>query len=447
MAINPATYVKNVGKSFGYAAIEAIGGRNQYMSDIKDNADTVKDLYTNIKDFASSPADKIKNNQKLMSYSNDLKDGYKNLISDIKSGNLYNKSRSDEVFSKALGLDFDFDSMFDDIDLDADLEDLSKSTVSTITDSTDREIVAMDTVGSAIANTVSSATARSAEYIVGANAESTRLLMEQNKHLFNTVSTGLIGINKSLGDIQKLGQPLTDHMKNSVTFFTKSTENQEKIITLLTQIADQTKPLEVKKTSGSKGSYESFLTSTGMINLSGAKSLLKKNAKNALESSTFGMMIGMMDMMGDGSNIGLKAITANPIGFLLPMIMGSLMDNSELGKSVDKLGKTLAAFNMKALRNLQKNKYDGGLKGLLAQLFGIEEPGQYKYDTSKYERGVVPFDGETKKAITEVIPDYLSMILSAISGQEQKHYDYSKGKFVSRSGLRKEIEAGKQMIK
>ena len=207
MAINPATYVKNVGKSFGYAAIEAIGTKSSFLSDSKDNADTIKSLYSDIKDFASSPMDKIKNNQKVMSYSNDLKEGYKNLISDIKTGNLYNKSRSDEVFSKALGLDFDFDSMFDDIDLEGDLEDVSKATASTITDSTDREIVAMDTVGSAVATAVSSATARSAEYIVGANAESTRLLMEQNRHLFNTVSTGLIGINKSLGDLQKLGQP------------------------------------------------------------------------------------------------------------------------------------------------------------------------------------------------------------------------------------------------
>ena len=357
MAINPATYVKNVGKSFGYAAIEAIGSKSSFLSDSNDNADTIKSLYSDIKDFASSPMDKIKNNQKVMSYSNDLKEGYKNLISDIKTGNLYNKSRSDEVFSKALGLDFDFDSMFDDIDLEGDLEDISKATASTITDSTDREIVAMDTVGSAVATAVSSATARSAEYIVGANAESTRLLMEQNRHLFNTVSTGLIGINKSLGDLQKLGQPLTDHMKNSVTFYTKSTENQEKIITLLTQIADQTKPLDAKKASGGKSaSLESFLTASGAINLSGAKSLLKKNAKNALESSIFGMMIGMMDMMGDGSNLGLKTIAANPLGLILPMMLGSLMDNSELGKSLDRLGRTLSAFNMKALRDINSHK-------------------------------------------------------------------------------------------
>ena len=447
MAINPATYVKNVGKSFGYAAIESLTSRNQFLADTKDNMDSIKDLYSEIKDFASSPMDKIKNNQKLMSYSSDLKSGYNNLISDIKSGNLYNKSRSDEVFSKALGLDFDFDSMFDDIDLDADLKDLdSMSTASTITDSTDREIVAMDTVGSAVATAVSSATARSAEYIVGANAESTRMLMEQNRHLFNTVSTGLIGVNKTLGEIHKLSQPLTDHMKNSVTFYTKSTENQEKMIKLLEQIADQTKPLEVKKTSGRSAdnrSISNFITSSGSLNISGMKGMMKKNAKNALDSSMLGMVLGMSDMMGDGSNIGLKMITANPIGFMLPFLFTGLMDlktpaGKSLGKSMDELAKSLSMFNRKTIQALSRQKNSANpFLAFIGELFNYDRGGNFKYRTDNYEKGAVPFDGITRKSIIEVIPNYLSMILSALTGTEQKHYDYEQGKFVTVSDIKK----------
>ena len=440
MAINPATYVKNVGKSFGYAAIEAVSSRNQFLSDTKENMDSIKDLYSEIKDFASSPMDKIKNNQKLMSYSSDLKDGYKNLISDIKTGNLYNKSRSDEVFSKALGLDFDFDSMFDDIDLDADLKDLESTTATTITDSTDREIVAMDTVGSAVATAVSSATARSAEYIVGANAESTRMLMEQNRHLFNTVSTGLIGVNKTLGEIHKLSQPLTDHMKNSVTFYTKSTENQEKMIKLLEQIADQTKPPEVKKTSGrsADNGISNFITSGGSLNISGMKSMLKKNAKNAYESSMLGMILGMSDMMGDGSNVGLKMITSNPIGFMLPMMFSGLMNNSKLGKSMDDLANALSMFNRKTIQALSRQKSNANpFLAFIGELFNYDRGGNFKYRTDNYEKGAVPFDGITRKSIIEVIPNYLSMILSALTGTEQKHYDYDQGKFVTVSDIKK----------
>lgn len=451
MAINPATYVKNVGKSFGYAAIDSLSNRSSFLNDTKENLDSIKDIYTEIKDFAASPMEKIKNNQKLMSYSNDLKDGYKNLISDIKTGNLYNKSRSEEVFNKALGLDFDFDSMFDDIDLDADLADLDKemTTSATISDSTDREIVAMDAVGSAIATAVSSATARSAEYIVGANAESTRLIMEQNKHIFNAMSTGLVGVNKTLGDIYKFTQPLTDHMKNSVTFYTKSTENQEKMITLLEQIAEQTKPLEVKKTSGRKDSRDisNFITSGGALNISGMKSMIKSNAKNAFDSTMIGTILGFADMMGDGSNIGLKAVTSNPIGIMMPFMFDALFNletasGKSLGRSLDKLADNLTMFNKKLIKSLnaQKSNYAHPFLSFLGHLFDHDTGGTYKYKTDNYEKGAVPFDGITRKSIIEVIPNYLSMILTAITGMEQKYYDYDQGKFVSRSDIQKMVD-------
>ena len=50
----------------------------------------------------------------------------------------------------------------------------------------------------------------------------------------------------------------------------------------------------------------------------------------------------------------------------------------------------------------------------------------------------MPFDGETKKAIVDVIPAYLARIESAISGMPERVYDGKSGKFKTVRQVQKE---------
>ncbi|WP_171567752.1 hypothetical protein, partial [Brevibacillus sp. MCWH] len=55
-----------------------------------------------------------------------------------------------------------------------------------------------------------------------------------------------------------------------------------------------------------------------------------------------------------------------------------------------------------------------------------------------------PFDGETKKAIVEVIPTYLRKILSSLSGKEEIAFDYKEGVFKTVRQMKKEFDDNKK---
>lgn len=431
--VNPraaSRYVKNVGRSLGYAAVESLGNNAPALKALfSDNKDTVQSLYQEIKDFASSPLDKIKSNEKLMSYSNDIKNGFSNLIDDIKTGNLYNYDRQNSAMMSMMG--FDDSDIFGDIDFDSDLEDLDSNIKS---ETVSKEVDAMDDIGARVSSSVSMATAKSAEYIVQANVQNTRAVLNQTSRIFNAVSTGLLGVNKTLGSIAQLAQPLTTHMQNSSIFYTESTKNQEKMIELLTTIAENTKRPELKK--GGKKEYfgiDAFLGADYAFNLSNMGSMIKKNAKNAFENSTLGMLAGMNDMFGEGSLI--KMVAANPIGMAMPFLLDAMM-TKKLKDSMKKLSDTMGAFNIKLIRDLNKlSRSSNPILSFIGELFNYDDKNKSKRDTGEYEKGAISFDGVTKHAIVRVIPEYLGMILAQLGGPNTK-YDYKTGKFTTVSQIK-----------
>lgn len=432
---NAANYVKNVGRSFGYAAIESLGNTSPTLKALfSDNKDTVQSLYQEIKDFASSPLEKIRSNEKIMSYSNDIKTGFANLKDDIRTGNFYNMERQNASMMSMMGLD---DDIFGDIDFDSDLADLDSSIASKESaDIANAEIDAMDDIGSRVSSSVSMATAKSAEYIVKANGENTRAVLHQTSRIFDAMSTGLLGINKTLGSIAQLAQPLTAHMQNSSVFYTETTKNQEKMIELLNTIAENTKRPDPKKKSGKEYSgLDAFLGGDYAFNLSNMGSMMKKNAKEAFENSTLGMLTSMGDMFGEGSLI--KMVASNPIGMAMPFLLEGIM-SKKLKNSMKKLSDTMAGFNIKLIRDLNSlSKSPNSILSFIGQLFNFDDKNKSQRDTGEYEKGAISFDGVTKHAIVRVIPELLGMILAQLGGPNAR-YDYKAGKFITKSEIRRQ---------
>ena len=81
-------------------------------------------------------------------------------------------------------------------------------------------------------------------------------------------------------------------------------------------------------------------------------------------------------------------------------------------------------------------KGKGRIKGFLGDIFGVSDQYYTAYDTAGYKKGAMSWSGEDHKALTEVIPTYLSKIYDSISGKGESRYDYEKGKFVSEKDIR-----------
>ena len=70
-----------------------------------------------------------------------------------------------------------------------------------------------------------------------------------------------------------------------------------------------------------------------------------------------------------------------------------------------------------------------GILSKILDFLHIDNSLKNTLDPSKYEKGKVDFDGITRKSIVEVIPTYLSKILSTLNGKDEIRFDYDKGTF------------------
>ena len=104
-------YVKNVGKSVGYAAIEGIKMNTPGMKDFMEtNNDIFKEVYGGVKNYRQT----IRETEKSIRQSNiyrAIDTGVRNLVNDAKTGKFYN-DRSSDYAEEMIGVDGDYDIDF-----------------------------------------------------------------------------------------------------------------------------------------------------------------------------------------------------------------------------------------------------------------------------------------------------------------------------------------------
>ena len=113
MANKTAEYIRNLGKSIGYAAVDV--AKKEFAPSavefIETNNDLFKTIYNDIKDYKTTTvrvSDFIKKSQVYEAANT----GVKAIFEDIRTGKLYNKERIDKIDAKVLGMDEE--SMADD---------------------------------------------------------------------------------------------------------------------------------------------------------------------------------------------------------------------------------------------------------------------------------------------------------------------------------------------
>ena len=440
---NNGTWFKNAAKSLGYAGYDML---KTSMPSVMDTIDINREFATDLMDTlrkAKNSRGKFNIKQTLSGKAlenwNDIEEIARNAKADLKSGQFYNKQRK---IRDEFGLDdFDFDDDFsfdmsDDLD-DSNFDDDVKVVVPNVTinsniDKNNPMVQAVQQQTRLLADNEANNTKRSI-----AIAESQ---MKLDKQLASVLYGGMETINSNLSTLIRFNNEHTSgYIGASLKYYEENIRYMSEISETLKQIGGfMTKKEESPRRDNPIDQI--FDMGSGAFNLSEYTKIIKKQLRNTIDED---MMMGTIMTMFEGD--GLKAFIQSPLTFLPQLVLAKMVPEF-LTNTFKTFDKSFKSF-MPALLNKMGSWADemsfdvfGEFKRLVGSIFGINNSGKTTIDTSKYEKGSIPFDGVTKKSIVEVIPGYLSKILSALTGKDELIFDSDRGKFITKTNLKKEYE-------
>lgn len=426
-------YLKNLGKSLVFATVEdTIKAEMPSATDfISTNADTMKSVYHGVKDYKTT----VRRAGQMISGTGLYQAGdhaFKSALEDLKTGNFYNQQRGDDLMMKSMGMD-DFDMDFDeDFSMESDnspsLDHDTEATIQTIEAST-----------AASTNAIAGATVKSAEHVAGTVRQSTALMFAQQEKLFSGLNNNLLGMHGTLNNIMAFNQSnLQAHLENSRKYFEESSQLNRENNAILKEMLDmqrhdfqarQKAKEEAEKRGREKFDITNIMSSSGGVDLSSYFSHIKKNAQDELDVSPIGILASL-----DPDQ--LKMMLSNPLSFI-PVAIGQGIIGKNVRTQMKKLDKTLSGTFSHMLAELHKAGQErDGISGLIGRIFGARQEMTTKLKTDKFEKGPVPFDGITKKAIIDVIPGHLARIEAALTGNSAPVYDYNSGKWTTMAKIK-----------
>lgn len=444
-------WFKNVGKSFQYG-----------LSDVgKRVAPNATNLYETNSEFVSQKLDTLrkqgfkkgmgnplKNNQQLLIG----KEALSNAISDIKSGKIYNKERQQKMLEEDDGGFGDFDaSGFDSFDFDD-----SEATASFAHNNDDEDSdsstgdtkVAIKQMSTDLNDTLKSndrTVKNSTNRLVQNNNVNTEAVITSFGRSLAPISNSLTEATASLTNIE-------DFQLNSVKKSLEETKAyQTQTIELLTAQNDHLKKISESMTRYDKGNEEKDkaktktqyeeVFGTGAFSMQGYGNAVKNNANDTLNSMGLG---SIKDMWNETSQ--LKYLAANPLGFVINKTVEKVLP-TVVQQTMKKVDESVSNFIPAMLMRLNREGADrGGFLGILSNIFGVRSSTTGKVNLGNFEKGPIPFDGETKKSITEVIPGYLRKMLAVMSKQDEISFDFNEGRWRKSKDLARQFKEDRENV-
>lgn len=436
MAIKINNYLKNLGKSIVYASIDnykqntAIGA---FIGD-ENNQQLAKDIYHGIKDYKTTlkrAAEAVRTSRVYQT----AEFGYKSALEDLKSGNFYNTTREEKLNDAAYGADFDFDEDFN-FDEDSDTPSISNDTASTIDTIKRTSEISTDAIAGAVV--------KSAKYNAEVSKQSTTFIISQQAKFFGDLKNGVLNTNNSLNNLINFNDKvMTTHIENSRKFYEESTKYARENNAILKELLDMERVRfkeeqairdrnEKRNNPKQRTRLYDIIDSNGNLNLRSYGEQVKKNFMDNLDEIGLGFF-------KDKTLDELKAFVANPLGGLVNAAISNFLGN-DIKKAHRSLDKTFGGIfsNVIAELNYKGKNSDNPFVSAISKIFGVSVQNKTRVDTSRYEKGAVPFDGKTRKSIIEVIPTYLSQISAALTGGEPLYYDFNAGRWTSYSKVNTE---------
>lgn len=421
-------YLKNLGKTIKYVAI----------NEIRDTLPIVFETKETNEEALSSIRASFRNKNKLKTISIIAKDSefyktgndiYKNLKSSIKTGSFYSQKRQDkadnEFMKSFMGEDFNFDDDFKDEESFDESEDSLNENADSLNELNNDLNSGFEASATAISNT----TIESARYVGETVKASAAMAYAQNSEQTFLMRTGF----KSLDDgLKKLVHFNTDilqkHIQNSTTFFDNTSKLLSEQNAMMKEMLEmQRNVYQANQANENKTDFNKFaniVSSGGVVNLSEYFKNIKSNFSEWSEP------IMMM----------LNMIKANPLEMLIQGGL-SVLGSDNMKKAGSDLNKTLSGVFGKYLSFLEKQaKKNGGIWDTLNDIFGVRNSKKFDIDTGNYQKGPMQFNGIANRAITEVIPGYLARIESALTGGEERFYDFASGRWTNAKKIRNKYD-------
>ena len=431
MGLKITNYLKNLGKSVKYAAIE--GFKTNYDTTYKsfDQASTAtKETVNAIVNYRQTFRKAQEYLMKTSAYeASNL--ALKSAKEDLKSGKLWNQDRADKVMFG--GDDDDFDWNFDEDSIGGDDSDSGLD----ITDGDRAVAKTVHEASKANADQISGTILSAAKYNADVTKQTASFMFAQQERLFGNLNNSIMGLGTTMGNMQNfMTTNMQTHIENSTKYFEESTKYQRENNAILKELLDMERERfkewsigrDAEKKRQDKGLKQDItdILSNGVMDWGAYGKHLKKGFVDQAENLGLTMISKEM----------LMGMAANPLQYIPAYLVQRAM-GKPLEKAIGGFNKTLTGLFNQINADLLRAKDKDGLGGILANIFSVKVASKDKIDTSKYFKGQVPFDGMTRKSIVEVIPAYLARIESLLGGEE-RIYDFDKGKFSSLKILERE---------
>lgn len=444
-----SSYLSNVLKSIKYATIDTVAEMNPVIVDMyQTNKNFIKDTMEEMKENGEKSAEKKDAIKKK------IKDGYVNLKDDLRTGNFYNKDRmkkaEEESGMEMFGFDmpdFDFDINFDDpFEENDDSQDTETLTDNSVEEDNNPFIIkAMNMALGGTTRSISRSSSQSAGMVSNTLVETSKfnadiIAMSTERILNNTIAIGatlhtdLSAINTNLASVVSFtDNAFRTHIENSSTFFEAQKMQMQEQTDILKEILELQKSVykpKERKIDYDKVNMMHIFSENGGLDLSAYKKYISQNSGGG----------GTLEFLLEYGPLAFSSILASPLSVPIQMMVQKAIPKA-LADAFESVNNTLAGSISTALVNLTQAKSgdNGGFFKFLGDIFGLKKP-NLDMDLSKYEKGAVAWTGKDHKALTDVIPTWLSKIYSGITGLEEQRYDYEKGKFLSVSEIRKDHE-------
>ena len=165
----------------------------------------------------------------------------------------------------------------------------------------------------------------------------------------------------------------------------------------------------------------------------------KKNVK-----STVGDFKTIFDMFGGVSGLGdmvkdMAGIKSSLVETIFTGIISNLLIPSGVKSSIGKFDKTLPGLFRSFLMDVGDGNRGGLLGSLFGSMFGIKSPRMGNVKLGDYYKDQLPWDGEAKKVLVDVIPNQLSQIIKLLDpNRVDRRWDSHSGTFIDMKDIENE---------
>ncbi len=449
-------WFNNVAKSLGYATSDLVTELVPASSEfVKSNYEATTEMINDMRQNRAS-------GKRLSTQLGNLEQvkigqtALRNVLDDIKSGNIYNKEREQSYFDSdiddagsdmfgndfgdgdfSFGDEFDSDDDFSDVEIDdsdPNVTNVKKVNVQNVNNNLERSVNMLP-----LAKAMHNQTNAVVTTIQGTSQVQTALtgeFMMMYNNMSSTTIGGLTAINDNLSLLVNFqNDSMSKYIGASIKYYEDHLKKVDDSLDILKQGFSGKLNEDTTRKQSKDGGIDPFLGNGG-LNFKEYTNLVKSNIREYAEGND---MLSAFSMFWKDTDT-LKEMASNPLKYALTPILKSTIPKSLKNKLGD-MDETFSNFFPALLNRVAATKdSDNPMVQMINTIFGVNPKVKRKVDLGNYNKGVIGFDGESKKALVEVIPTYLRKIESALSGSEEKIYDYSTGTFKSAKKLKADYD-------